>query len=128
MITICKIVAKYKSLEYDIKFALNEYIDHEDSSQYVSKLTNLTTAKNIIEALKLVKIQGGGDGPEAVMDGLYYGIRDTQWRVALDGEIKSKRIIFHICDAPPHGNKFESNLFFENYPKGCPCGKNERDI
>lgn len=46
---------------------------------------------------------GGGDAPEAVMDGLYQGLKKTNWRIGTDGTTRSKRFLFHCCDAPPHG-------------------------
>lgn len=65
--------------------------------------------------------QGGGDGPEAVMDGLKASITELKWRE------KSQRFIFHICDAPPHGNKLYGGT--SNDPdwneNGCPCNIDE---
>lgn len=34
---------------------------------------------------------GGGDGPEAVMDGLREGLSQTSWRVGDDNKTPSKR-------------------------------------
>ena len=48
-------------------------------------------------------VAGGGDTPEAVFDGLVHGLKKTSWRVSTDGKTKSKRFLFHGCDAPPHG-------------------------
>lgn len=46
---------------------------------------------------------GGGDTPEAVFDGLINGLKKTSWRMGSDGKTRSKRFLFHGCDAPPHG-------------------------
>lgn len=59
------------------------------------------------------------------MDGLVDGIKNTTWRTLEEGTIKSKRFVFHICDAPPHGAKFGSS---GDHPNGCPCGKKEEDV
>lgn len=60
---------------------------------------------------------GGGDTPEAVLDGLYDSATKISWR-------KSKgtptlRYIYHICDAPPHGDLYGG--YSTNFKKGCPC-------
>jgi len=49
----------------------------------------------------LIKADEGGDIPEAVMDGLREGLMKTTWR-EIEGK-PSKRILYHCCDAPPHG-------------------------
>lgn len=37
------------------------------------------------------------------------------------------RYIFHIFDAPPHGEIYDSNNE-DYYPEGCPCKKDLKDI
>jgi len=51
----------------------------------------LSSAKTIIKILSETTTQGGGDIPEAVMDGLRDGLTNTSWRKGEDGETKSKR-------------------------------------
>lgn len=67
---------------------------------------------------------GGGDEPEAVMDGLSDACSKIKWR---DG---SHRLLFHILDSPPHGFneygvKSEDEEWSEN---GCPCGTTPYEI
>ena len=62
---------------------------------------------------------GGGDPPEAVLDGMD-AAADLNW--SKDNE--TKKYIFHIFDAPPHGKEFKGTG--DRYPNGCPCGKNYR--
>jgi hypothetical protein len=74
-------------------------------------------------------VGGGGDTPEAVMDGLYQGLVKTSWRISTDGKTKSKRFLFHGCDAPPHGNEYGGGSSDSNWGKnGCPCKITRHDI
>eukprot|EP00041_Stephanoeca_diplocostata_P026006 m.693396 g.693396 ORF g.693396 m.693396 type:complete len:711 (+) comp22872_c0_seq3:173-2305(+) len=59
-----------------------------------------------------IKAGGGGDFPEDVLGGLAKAVGLT-WNV--DG---STRIIFHICDAPPHGTRFYTG--YDDFPDGHP--------
>lgn len=55
----------------------------------------------MIDFINTLDAAGGGDGPEAVMDGLMDAARKIKWR---DTTEPSLRYIFHIADAPPHGD------------------------
>ncbi|CAF1417652.1 unnamed protein product [Adineta steineri] len=55
--------------------------------------------------------QGGGDGPEAVVDALHAAL-NLSWRDAT-------KICVLIVDAPPHGLDPNGDAF----PNGCPCGR-----
>ncbi|KAL4484490.1 hypothetical protein ABPG74_019667 [Tetrahymena malaccensis] len=109
----------------DIKYSVVSYRDHPpQDTTYVYKIdSQLTDYINIQKVLKNMNASGGGDTPEAVMDGLFYSTTKIQWRD------KSQRFIFHICDSPPHGKQFgikSSNPLWTQ--KGCPCGINEYQI
>ncbi|KAL4509268.1 hypothetical protein ABPG72_018199 [Tetrahymena utriculariae] len=127
--TICKIVEKFKKKEYDLKFSLCTYIDHEPQYNILTDFTDLCSGKQIVEKLQTVIAGGGGDLPEAVMDGLRDGISKTSWRKATGKDEKSQRFLFHICDAPPHGKEYgfpsSDPLWTDN---GCPCGTKREDI
>lgn len=60
---------------------------------------------------------GGGDYPEAVLDGLYDAAKKINWRDTR--KTPSLRYIFHIADAPPHGKQFIDSSYF---PDGVPSG------
>lgn len=60
---------------------------------------------------------GGGDYPEAVMDGLHVSAKYMSWREST--HIPSLRYIFHIADAPPHGPEYRGEFF--KYVDPCPC-------
>lgn len=60
---------------------------------------------------------GGGDGPEAVFDGLKDSVVKCSWNYNHPQE--TLRYIIHIADAPPHGKEYSSG---SGFPKGCPAG------
>lgn len=61
--------------------------------------------------LEQCSAQGGGDGPEAVADGLHAAIK-LSWRP------EATKICVLISDAPPHG--LDPNG--DGFPNGCPAG------
>lgn len=75
----------------------------------------MTDEANIISFINGVSAAGGGDGPEAVLDGLYDSIYKVGWRK------DSLRFIFHIADAPPHGKEYTGSVGGDGFPSGCPC-------
>ena len=80
------------------------YRDHPpEEKTYVTNSHDLTTSEEIVKFIKTLKSHGGGDLPEAVLDGLKVCISDISWRD--NSKIPSLRYIFHLCDAPPHGKK-----------------------
>ncbi|EAS03631.1 von willebrand factor type A domain protein (macronuclear) [Tetrahymena thermophila SB210] len=128
--TICKIVEKFKNKEYDLKFSLCTYIDHTPQSEMLTDFTDLCSGYQIVQKLHTVIATGGGDIPEAVMDGLRDGITKTSWRKTVIGkEEKSQRFLFHICDAPPHGEEYGFLSSDKQWSiNGCPCGTKREDI
>jgi len=58
-----------------------------------------------------MQASGGGDGPEAVTDGLY-DVARLDWRPA------AARVVVWVGDAPPHGVEHQG----DGFPQGCPCG------
>lgn len=96
---------KFTDKQYNIKFAIELYRDHEPQDYtYVEKHFDLRNMNEIIKVIdKECDVGGGGDTPEAVFDGLVNGLKKTSWRISTDGKTKSKRFLFHGCDAPPHG-------------------------
>ena len=55
-----------------------------------------------------------------MLDGLDVGVSQA-WR------LKSKKFLFLIADAPPHGvPKFHN--YEDSYPGGCPCGLTEESV
>lgn len=75
--------------------------------------------------------EGGGDGPEAVADGLAAAYR-MRWREA------ATKVVILIADAPPHGLEPEGDATAaasgsggnpsDGFPRGCPCGVDPLEV
>jgi len=61
---------------------------------------------------------GGGDGAEAVVDGLSTAVHRIAWRQY------SQKVIILVGDQPPHGMGASS----DRWPKGCPCGQKIEEV
>lgn len=58
------------------------YRDHKDhKDKDVTEFQNLTDVKRIKEYIGKIKVSGGGDIPEAVMDGLDVSVNTVDWRL-----------------------------------------------
>ena len=92
---------------YTINLALLFYRDIGDD--YVTKYFDFTTdiAGQQLN-LSRQSANGGGDFPEAVDKALSEAIAKN-WNTAY-----ATRLIFHVCDAPPHNGQEEKTLFFNS--------------
>ena len=109
----------------DIKIGFVGYRDHslDPKKLETAKLTVFKELNSNMEEVKefIVKeaiADGGEDFAEAVADGLYRVDHDINWRP------NSRRFVFHIFDAPPHGREYindSSQAEIDNFPDGCPC-------
>lgn len=97
-----------------VQFAFVAYRDHHAGEEYVTKMKNFCNESEITSFINTLSAGGGGDGPEAVLDGLYDSIFKSSWRK------DSQKYLFHIADAPPHGTQYVSGG--DTFPGGCPCG------
>lgn len=96
-----------------LRLGVVSYRDHAPQERtYLTRVTPLTddldAARTAVLALSAA---GGGDGPEAVTDGLYDVVR-------LDWRPSAARAVAWFGDAPPHGVEPTGDAF----PEGCPCG------
>ncbi len=101
-------------------FGVVAYRDHPhqyetENWDFVTSIRQLTTEADAIDFLENLKAIGGGDFPEAVLDGLSDAASKIDWRVI------STKFIFHIADAPPHGFQYCGKDVYDDFPKGCPC-------
>ncbi|CAF1213043.1 unnamed protein product [Rotaria sordida] len=105
-----EIVVSEKS---DIRLALIEYRDHPpQDTTFVTRVHDFTAKISEMKGwLEHCQAQGGGDGPEAVADGLHDALKLT-WRA------ESTKICVLISDAPPHGLDPSG----DGFPNGCPAG------
>lgn len=99
-----------ENADLDIRYAVVEYRDHppEDLS-FVTRVYPFGGAEQFQTALNGLSANGGGDEPEAVLDGLVEAA-NLQWRTYAD------KLCFLIGDSPPHGVGEVSR-----WPEGCPC-------
>lgn len=98
-----------------IKLGIVKYRDHPpENKSFVTEVFQLSSDDKAFksEIMKLVAT-GGGDGPEAVLDGLQAAVSDIHWRD------ESMKFIYHFCDAPPHGTMYNDEK--DGFPDGCPC-------
>jgi hypothetical protein len=97
----------------DVQFALVKYRDHPpQDSTFVTDVKPFTPSlSKMREYVNTMAAAGGGDGPEAVADGLYEALH-------LPYRKGSARIVVIIADAPPHGLEPSG----DGFPNGSPNG------
>lgn len=77
---------------------LSLYRDHKSQGDAFTTVTfDLMEINDIQAKIDGISVGGGGDTPEAVLDGLKEGITSMTWRK------DAKRIAFLLGDAPAHG-------------------------
>ena len=121
-ISVEQFIDKYKNLASQVHFKVVIYRDHcDDKTIEMFPRDNVFTPqyKSIQQFLESVKVYGGGDYPEAVLDGLATAANRCEWRVGWG----VRNIIIHIFDAPPHGNfpDYESHDSKSNQKHCCCC-------
>lgn len=96
-----------------------EYRDHPPQEEtFVVRANDFTESiKEMKKWLEACSAQGGGDGPEAVADGLHAALK-LSWRE------NATKICVLIADAPPHGLSPSGDSF----PNGCPDGIDPLDV
>lgn len=119
-----KTVSNLPSEEVEtLKVGLVTYRDHDQEKvSYVSKVNvDLTSDTSLIrKEIMSMTASGGGDEPEAVLDGINKAVNNISWRE------KSFKFIYHVLDAPAHGKELNGGL--RDDQKECPCGINFRDL
>lgn len=99
----------------NLRAALVEFRDHPPQEfSFVTREYGFTSdLREIQRIIAKLKPDGGGDAPEAVLDGLNSACRKLVWRP------HSRRTAVLIGDAPPHGWSSSANK-----PSGsCACGE-----
>src|SRR5262249_17335836 len=81
----------------DIRVGLVAYRDRGD--EYVTKVFPFSDdIDKVVKDISGLAAAGGGDGPEAVNQGLHSAVHDLKW----DGGKKTVKLLFLIGDAGPH--------------------------
>jgi len=104
-----------KNPNYTINLALLFYRDIGDD--YVTRYFDFTT--NIEQQRQNLSRQssnGGGDFPEAVDRALSEAVKKN-WSAGY-----ATRLIFHVCDAPPHDEQENITLFFNSVKEAAQKG------
>lgn len=82
-----------------VRVGLVAYRDNNDD--YITKVFPFSeNIDEVVSSISDLAAEGGGDGPEAVDQGLHSAINDLQW----DKSKKTAKLLFLIGDAPPHAN------------------------
>jgi hypothetical protein len=98
--------------DVDMRIGVVEYRDHPPQDTVIFRAHEFTDVEKAQKVLSKMMPMGGGDGPEAVLDGIKAAC-NLQWRP------HSRRIAVLVGDAPPHG----CGMHGDGFPKGCPCGE-----
>ncbi|KAI6655287.1 hypothetical protein LOD99_11427, partial [Oopsacas minuta] len=121
-ISVEQFINKYKERGNETEFKVVIYRDHCDSN-IIEKFPNdnkfTSQHKTIQKFLETVKASGGGDYPEAVLDGLATAATKGDWK----NQLGTRNIVIHIYDAPPHGDfpNYESHSLHSNKGNCCCC-------
>src|SRR5437879_5656506 len=87
-----------KAADMRLNLGVVEYRDHPPQDKMVYRVYQLTEhmqkAQKVINGLEA---NGGGDAPEAVLDGIVAACKELAWRRS------ARRLLVLVGDAPPHG-------------------------
>ena len=127
-ISVSQFISKYKEIGTQSEFKVVIYRDHCDKNiiEMFPNNNEFTPQHETIQTfLKGVKAKGGGDYPEAVLDGLATAVTRCNWESSLGTRnVRNVRnVIIHIYDAPPHGNfpNYESHSPHSDVGNCCCC-------
>ena len=135
-ISVGQFISKYKEQGSESEFKVVIYRDHCDSNiieMFPNNTTFTTDYESVKDFLQKVQPDGGGDDPEAVLDGLATAAKNCAW-VSKPG---IRNIIIHIYDAPPHGDfpDYNSHSTRSSVGNCCCCNRGklchfdwERDV
>lgn len=113
-----QMIAMIESLAHiagvNLRLGIVEYRDHPPQDRMLVRVHAFTANLRDAQAsINKLAASGGGDGPEAVFDGVIAAIQRLTWRP------HARRIAVLIGDAPPHG----VGATGDGFPNGCPCGE-----
>jgi hypothetical protein len=111
---IAMIAELARAASVDMRLGVVEYRDHPPQDQLIARVHPLTSDLRQAQAsIRGLSAEGGGDAPEAVLDGVLKACRKLVWRP------HARRIAVLVGDAPPHGVGAPG----DGFPHGCPCGE-----
>lgn len=95
------------------------YRDYGDDERFV--IVPFSDAHETMARIQDVYAEGGDDIAEDVAHGLFHVV-DQDWSNS------DVRIVFHVADAPAHGNAFHDVTVSDRFPRGDPNGLDPRDF
>jgi hypothetical protein len=111
---IAMIEALLRADEVSLRLGIVEYRDHPPQDPLPFRAYDFTADLDAARAtLNGLKAEGGGDGPESVLDGVLAAVRELAWRP------HARRLAVLVGDSPPHGVGARG----DGFPQGCPCGE-----
>jgi Mg-chelatase subunit ChlD len=103
-----------RAADVNLRLGVVEYRDHPPQDQLVARAYRFTGDLNQAQAtINGLKAEGGGDTPEAVLDGVVAACRELVWRP------HARRVAVLVGDSPPHGVGSPG----DGFSHGCPCGQ-----
>lgn len=103
-----------RAADINLWLGVVEYRDHPPQDTMVYQVHAFT--EDLQKAQKTImklNARGGGDAPEAVLDGITAACHELAWWK------HSRRLMVLVGDAPPHGVGAHGDAF----ARGCPCGE-----
>eukprot|EP00800_Vazella_pourtalesii_P014893 TRINITY_DN389_c0_g1_i1.p1 TRINITY_DN389_c0_g1~~TRINITY_DN389_c0_g1_i1.p1 ORF type:complete len:434 (-),score=65.49 TRINITY_DN389_c0_g1_i1:120-1391(-) len=121
-ISVGQFIKKYKERGGEAEFKVVIYRDHCDDNlieTFPQKEKFTSQHKTIEQFLENVEATGGGDNPEAVLDGLATAATKCEW----ENKLGRRNLIIHIYDAPPHGDfpNYKSHNYQSDKSNCCCC-------
>ena len=122
-VSVRQLISIYEKRGNPAVFKIVIYRDHCDGGKIIEQFPreSIFTPKHdtISDFLNNIRAHGGGDGPEAVLDGLATATTKCDWTTS-EG---FTNIIIHIYDAPPHGNfpNYKSHSSDSDIGNCCCC-------
>ena len=122
-VSVKQLISIYEKLGNPAVFKVVIYRDHCDGKRIIEKFpkgSRFIAENNKIEHfLNNIRVDGGGDYPEAVLDGLAIATTKCDWS-STEGWTN---VIVHIYDAPPHGQfpNYRSHSSSSNKRHCCCC-------
>lgn len=126
---IINMIKSFSESEEKPMFAVVAYRDHPpQETTFVTQIHQLSDGEKALDFVKKLNAAGGGDTPEAVLQGLLDSIQKINWRNLNIPEKTYKKLLIHVGDAPPHGKQFHGSSVDDHWPDKCPSGITLEDL
>lgn len=120
---IINMITYFSESEEKPLFGVVAYRDHPPQDHtFVTQIHQLSDGEKALAYVKTLSAQGGGDTPEAVLQGLLDSAEKMNWRNLQIADKTYKKLLIHVGDAPPHGKEFNGGQCHDSWPDKCPSG------